>query len=346
MNYFGRKKMEEQMMNENLNEIVTDGSDAKRAMKKVATYFLIVLVLQIPIGILVSKIIKSVPDNCASLVSVLLTQGYLLVSAIIYMIVTKTSLTKDLHVRKYKISTFFLSLVVLLAAAPMSSFLNIVSQLFAKNTTSTAIFNITEVLPLWAAILVVGCMPGFIEEVIFRGIIYSGFRKRSILTGMIISAVSFGFMHMNFNQMMYAVYLGIVFVLLNEATGSMASSMILHMIFNGYNTAVLFILPKLYEFLGQFSPEYANVNIEEAMGATPEKSQLFVMSAVIAPIAIAGCVGAWFLLKLIAKINGRELTWAKIRGDKEQTSLTKPINVIMILCWIFCFVMCVSALFA
>ncbi|MDO5154559.1 MAG: type II CAAX endopeptidase family protein [Eubacteriales bacterium] len=320
--------------------------EAKAGMMKSSVFFLILLVLQIPIGLVIGAIAGKFPENHASLISVLITQGYMLISALIYIFATKKSITKDLRVRKYKVSTFFLSIVMLITATPMANLLNIISQFFAKNETSGAILNITEVVPWWLAIMIVGCLPGFIEETIFRGIIHTAFRKRSVLTGIIVSSISFGLMHMNFNQIMYAVYLGVVFALLVEATGSLASTMVLHMLFNGVNTAYIFVLPKLFEYLGKLSPAYANFNLEEQLNQGVSTSQLIMAASVWTPFAIGGLVLTVLLLKVIAKINGRELTWKSICEVKEESRDVKPMNIPMILCWLFCFVFAVIALFA
>lgn len=327
-------------METNVNQETT-----KKSMTKASIFFFVVLILEIPLAILIGMLQNVMSAEYTSLISILVTQGYLLLSAIIYLIVTKTSPKRDLRVGKYKISTFFLSLVLLVTAAPMASWLNVFSQLFAKNETSGAIFEVTEAVPMWLGILIIGFLPGLVEETLYRGVMFSAFRKRSILTGIVISALSFGLMHMNFNQMLYAVYLGIVFALVVEATGSLVSTMILHMLFNGINTMYVYILPKLYDFLAQYSEEYANINVEEMMNTQPQMSQLLAMLVVLAPFAVGGLVLTWLLLKAIAKINGRILTWASLRGTKEEVVQTKPVNVFLILGWVFCLVMSVSALF-
>lgn len=331
--------------NTDFEERVTDGLDAKKAMKRASIFFLVVLLLDIPVAYAVYAIQGAVPAKYTMLVSILITQGYLLLSAVVYMLVTKTSPFRDLHVGKYKISTFFLSIVLLITAAPMASWLNILSQFFAKNVTSTAIFQVTETVPFWLGILIIGFLPGLVEETLYRGIMLSAFRKRSVLTGVLVSALSFGLMHMNFNQILYAIYLGLVFALVVEATGSLLSTMILHMLFNGVNTAYVYILPKLYDFLAQYSAEYADVNLEETMNQTVEKPQLLAALIVMTPFAVGGLVLTWLLLRAIAKINGREFTWASIRGEKEETTKTKPVNVFLILGWLLCLLSAVSALF-
>ena len=184
---------------------MTRTTEAKRSMKKAGVFFLLLMVFEIPASILIYLVQGMFPEEYSTLVSILMTQVYLLFGAIFYMLITKTKPREDLQVKKYRISTFFLTLVALITAAPMASWLNVVSQLFAKNTTSGAIYDITQNVPMWLGVLIIGCLPGFVEETLYRGIVYSAFKKRSVLTGIVVCALSFGLMHMNFKQVMYAI---------------------------------------------------------------------------------------------------------------------------------------------
>ena len=333
-------------LEENNVKDMTRTMEAKSSMKKASVFFLLLMVFEIPVSILIYLVQGMLPEEYSTLVSILMTQGYLLFGAILYMLITKTKPREDLQVKKYRISTFFLTLVALITASPMASWLNVVSQLFAKNTTSGAIYDITQNVPMWLGVLIIGCLPGFVEETLYRGIIYSAFKKRSVLTGIVVSALSFGLMHMNFNQVMYAIYLGVIFALIVEATGSLVSTMILHMLFNAVNTAYVYILPMLYKGLGKYYAEYESVDIEAAFEAVPETSQLVVMAVAMAPLAIGGFVLTILLIKAIARMNGRTITMASICGNKEEIKDMKPVNVCLILGWIFCLIICISNLFA
>lgn len=312
------------------------GMSAKKAMKRAGFFFLLLMVLEIPVAFLVMFLQSRFPAESAPLVSILVTQGYLLLGTLFYLLITRTHIGEDLWLKKYRISTFFLSVVALITAWPMANWLNVFSQLFAKNETSTVIYTVTEQVPMQLGILIIGCLPGFVEETLYRGIVFQAFKKRSVLTGVVISALSFGLMHMNFNQILYAIYLGVFFALMVEATGSLLSTMLLHMLFNAVNTVNMYVLPKLYEWLSAYSSEYKNVDLEEMLTQTPDKQQLLTSLGVLTPLAIGGIVLTFLLLKAIANINGRTFTWEYIRGNKEEASKTKPVTVCLIIGWIFC----------
>lgn len=336
--------------------VVTDSSEAffaKKEMKRAGVFFFVLLIMEIPLSIFASMIRDIIPSDYYSLFSIVITQGYLLIGALIYLLITKKKFTKDLQLKKYKLSTFFLSFVVLLTASPMATVFNLLSQFFAENSTSTTIFQVTEQLPVWLGVIVIGCLPGFIEETIYRGIIYQAFRRRSILTGIVISALCFGLMHMNFNQIFYALYLGVIFALLVEATGSLGSSMILHMVFNAVNTLYVYVLPVFLNFLCTFSREAAdlyldasgNVDMTGILSTQPSNLQLLSSLAVYLPLGIGGLVLTILLLQTIAKMNGRDLSLKHITGDIRIRAVVKPITVCLVLGWLFCLTEAVMNLF-
>ena len=308
----------------------------KNNMKKAGLFFFLLMLFELPVSILIGIVQSMFPAGYSTMISILMTQGYLLLGAVLYLIITGQHFAADLQVKKYRVSTFFLSLVVLITASPMATWLNIFSQLFAKNQTSGAVYQVTQNVPVFMGILIIGCLPGFIEETLYRGIMFTAFRKRSVLTGIIVSALSFGLMHMNFNQILYAIYLGVIFALLVEATGSIVSTMILHMLFNAVNTSYVYILPKMYEWLGRYSQEYADMDIEAIFEQTPSGTQLLPMLFVGAPFAVGGIVLTILLLKAIAGLNKRPFTWAYICHREKGSEKNGPVTIFLILGWAFC----------
>lgn len=332
------------------NEIISTNTDfgeivdAKGAMKKAGAFFFLLMILEIPVSFLIYYVRGFFPSDSFTLISILITQGYLLLGGIIYMLVAKQSAVKDFRLKPVRISDFFLTLVLLITASPMASMLNVVSQFFAKNEAGKAIFSVSTQVPMWMGVAIIGCLPGVIEELLYRGIMLHAFRKRSIWTGVLVSGLSFGFMHMNFNQILYAVYLGILFALVVEATDSLLSTMLLHMLFNAINTAQLYILPKLYEWLGKFDESYANFDMESAMNTETSTGQLILAAGMLLPFAVGGLILTILLLKAIARRNGKEFTWESLSGCSKEMKNVRPITVCLVLGWIFCIINAIAAL--
>ena len=127
-----------------------------------------------------------------------------------------------------------MAVAVIISAYPVVVILNRFSMFFVKN-------QVMEVMPYmmrmgyFPMLFVMAVMPAFNEEFLCRGILYGAYRQRAKTTGIWLSALAFGLFHLNFNQMLYAVYLGIVLALMVEATGSIYTSMLMHFLLNGFN---------------------------------------------------------------------------------------------------------------
>ena len=124
------------------------------------------------------------------------------------------------------------------------------------------------------------------EELTFRGIIYAGLRKSGRLLGAIIlQALLFGLMHLNFNQMSYAFVLGVAFGILNEVTNSLWPGIIGHFMINFGSVAGAFAINKyMPEALAQ---EATQADLLYAFGFFIVLSVLFTGIAVLILIAIS-----------------------------------------------------------
>ena len=87
---------------------------------------------------------------------------------------------------------------------------------------------------------------GFLEELIFRGLLFQAMAKDGVKSAIIVSSVTFGIGHMvnlingsgaellpNLLQVMYAVAIGFAFVMIFCRTGSLMLCVIVHSVFNG-----------------------------------------------------------------------------------------------------------------
>ena len=84
------------------------------------------------------------------------------------------------------------------------------------------------------------CAP-FFEEITCRGAYYRAYRKSGGAVGaMLLSSLIFAVSHMNFNQAAYAFVVGILAVLLVEATGSLWSSILYHAVINGSQAVLMY----------------------------------------------------------------------------------------------------------
>ncbi len=170
-------------------------------------------------------------------VSIMLGQSIVAVPTILFFIVTKGKALKEISFKRIRISNILILILLTYLFVPVITFINSLSLLFTDNKVNVMLSE-TSRNGFWLNLLMVAVTPAIFEELAFRGIIYHGIKKQSMLAGMIMSALAFGLFHMNLNQFSYAVVMGILMILVVEATGSIFASMIVHFIING-NSVIL-----------------------------------------------------------------------------------------------------------
>jgi len=178
-----------------------------------------------------------------------LIEFFLLLPGIVYLFLQKRSIKKSLGLNPLTWKQWLLLIPLAMCMVNITEFVNVISQLFATNTVSGHMMDLTLQYPMPVVFFVVAITPMICEEVIFRGIIYQGYRRTNLLVAILLSSFLFGIMHMNVNQFCYAFILGILFCLINEAAGSFIPSMVMHVYINGRSVLLLYGVVELFEYL-------------------------------------------------------------------------------------------------
>ena len=231
-------------------------------------------------------------------VQLIISELTILIPGFLFLLIHNCDLTEWLSFRKMKWSSVGLTVLFTYLLMPLISFVNVFSQLFDSNTVLGMSDEIVS-MPVILMIFIMGVFGPFCEEFVFRGIIFSGYRKTGRLLGaLVLSSLLFGLMHMNFNQFCYAFVLGVCFALLMEATGSLWSSVIGHVIVNTHNVIMLFGVRKLYTAMG--------IDIDEIyeQGMTLD-SKLYALGLFLILSVIFTALAAMVFIA-ICKIEGKE----------------------------------------
>ena len=156
-------------------------------------------------------------------------------SAILYFFLRKNGLTEKYGLCKPQ-----------LPAAKMLYYIPLLVLLTANLWYGVAM----NMLPLETVLYVLSmfCV-GFLEELIFRGLLLQAMAKDGVKSAIIVSSVTFGIGHMvnlingsgaellpNLLQVMYAMAIGFAFVMIYYRTKSLMPCIIVHSIFNGLST--------------------------------------------------------------------------------------------------------------
>jgi membrane protease YdiL (CAAX protease family) len=289
--------------------------------KKVNRIFLAVILLHIAAVVLLG--VLSPFYTLAIVPNFIISQLIVLVPALIGLLISKENLIKLVGFRRIKISSVFMIILFTFLAMPLTTVINAVSMLFVDNTVVAISGDILEI-PFFVMLLIIGVIGPFSEELVFRGIVYQGYKRSgTALQALLLSSCLFALMHMNFNQAAYAVVIGMILVVLVEATGSLWSSILFHVIFNSQQVCIMY----LYDSFGLS-------NLDEAQSQITTDMLLAAISGylIIAAITttLAACVLAWIAKNEQREENLRNI-W-RMRKNKTGTPMvTVPLLIAVVL---------------
>ena len=248
----------------------------------------------------------------------------IVVPALIYVLRNKLSYRNDLGFRKIKVGTIFMSVLLAALVMPLMSFVNLLTQLFVPNTMVQMSSEITSGSGI--LVLLLSSLYGPIcEEFFFRSVMFNGYSKISGITKAVFaSALLFGLLHLNVNQACYAIVLGIAVCIINTASGSVYTSMIIHIVINGANMLLLLFVNMATKMAGS-----SDVAIEQAAEDIRKGSLIYVMIAIYFVLAIAGVAISIPCIGWMAKHEGQsDKLMGIFRRCKECTDEKKKTRII------------------
>ncbi len=300
--------------------------------KKANWAFLFMIIAYIAVAILAAFFLPSAANNIV--LSNLLVEVAFFIPILIPMLISREKIT-FLEFHKIKPGSVLMIGLYTFLTTPLISLFNIISQFWVENEVASMMdsYQIANMplLPLWLSIGVVA--PVF-EEVICRGAVYRSYRRSgSAFKAMILSAVVFACLHMNLNQAAYAVVMGVLAVLLVEATGSLWSSILYHGLINGSNCLLMYFSLKI-------DPDVFDQQAATLDTLLYGTGLYLILAAAFVPFAFA-------VLVWIEKHEGREGTLGAIWRDrkwspepyvnkkgkmKKDKLITVPLVLALILC--------------
>lgn len=267
--------------------------------------------------------------------SLLLSQLIVLVPAVLFLFGTRTDPGRLIAHNRPKFTTTLLVVVFTFLCMPAIIAVNAFSMLFVDNEVAGLQSYMLSV-PWWQILLMVGIIGPVSEEFVFRGVIYHGYKTSQRFVGsMLLSALLFGLTHLNFNQMSYAVLVGIVSVLLLEGSGSIFYSMLFHICINTTNVVQMLVQKAQGTIMSQ---EESMAYIERTM-QMPYKQALTVSVSVYAVIAAGAAALAGCLLYLIVKKENRVQHMQQLlhgnTGEKRTKLISVPLVISVVLCLLY-----------
>lgn len=146
-------------------------------------------------------------------------------------------------------------------------------------------------LPLWQMVLFIAVAPGILEEIAFRGVLFSGLRKSLAKpwAAVLVSGLVFGFFHVSLFRILPTALLGVVLAFVVLRTGSIFPAMLWHFLNN---------------FLALVPQELGWLPLDPAEGVPPSWYA----------VAFIGAGVSWLLLKERPGQRPPDLTGGGARG--------------------------------
>lgn len=199
------------------------------------------------------------------------SQVILVLPSVVYLLVHHLPYAETVRFKKLKIGDMAFCILFGILIQPLLTLLNAISMVFSTNTTSTFMMDLSTQIPFLPALFLMAVVPAVLEETVYRGVFYNEYSKLNPWKAAVLSGFLFGLMHGNINQFCYAAVMGILFALLIEATGSILSTMLIHFWINAGSVVMIYLYPKLYEFMQAFYRmylEYDNKEMAEMLEAS------------------------------------------------------------------------------
>lgn len=257
---------------------------------------LIVFAIEICITLIITFVLPNYGIQLPILAITLILDSLLFIVTLAYTL-KKGDTLKAYGFKKIKVSTFFLTVLLTLVATPMYMFANVLSQLVVPNTI---VQNLDGLVgdSVGLSFLAVAVIAPIGEEVVMRGFFQNRFKKvMPFAAAAILSGFLFGVLHLNLNQFCYAWVLGVIFAYTNRASGSILTSIIMHMLINASNVGMLLVMQSAMESIGM---DFAEV--QET--ARTDGSTMINNVIVFGVLSIASFFLTRLIIRAIAKREG------------------------------------------
>jgi uncharacterized protein len=195
-------------------------------------FVLLLVILQVVGSVMLGIIFR---DNIEAMQIKLLVPVQLIffiVPSIIYLAVTKLPIKETLRLNKISSGDIGIIIVIVILSQPVGMFFSLITSFFFENTIA-GVMDEMATIPYIMQLGIIAVTPAICEEISMRGIVLSGYKKVSNLKAAVMTGILFGIIHLNAQQLLYTIALGILFAYIVIITDSIWASIIAHFIFNG-----------------------------------------------------------------------------------------------------------------
>jgi len=186
-----------------------------------------------------------------------------------------------------------------LAIQPAMLMLSAISMFFFKNPVGDILSGLSST-PLPVIILIMAVMPAFLEEITLRGVVLRNYQSLPIMKAGIANGVLFGLLHLNPQQFLYAMVLGIVFSYYAYYTESLWAPILGHFTINATQSIIGVVGTRMVEVM----PESSRMIVE-----SPSAEELVLVGIVLVVLTVIFLPSFIILFHIFIKYNkGRQVS--------------------------------------
>ncbi len=160
---------------------------------------------------------------------------------ILYIAIKKIPIKELIPMEKLSIKNILILIFLSFSIIPMIQLIAFITNIFYKDKVSDVI-NIFTSLSLPKALFITALVPAITEELVFRGVILTGYKKSPILIGVLMSSLYFGLIHFTVTQLFYTIAVGVIFALVVKVTKSIYATILMHFILNGTQVIQVYLV--------------------------------------------------------------------------------------------------------
>jgi membrane protease YdiL (CAAX protease family) len=259
----------------------------------------------------------------------------------LYVVLKKGKLKQELRFNKLGFMNALLVTLIFVFAYPVALFVSVIGNLFVS------LFGklIQSPIPLaenfneyFVLIMIVAGSAGICEELLFRGLIMRGYEKLGKWPNIIFTAILFSMLHINIQNVLGPLFLGIVLGYVVYTTNSIFAGMLGHFVNNAMSVTISFVIMRLMPFANNAAAQ----DVPQGMMI----QGLLIWAVFIGLYAAVSGVIMYFCIKALQEINRDRIASAEnIEKSREKQSLSKVLKNARI-AWPLYISMCIFVFYA
>ncbi len=178
------------------------------------------------------------------LAGVIVPQFFIGVLPILAALYIKADLRQVFAIHKPGARNLIGAVILVIGAASVSLLLsNVLSYFFPENSESLneSYLNMLDGVPFVAALLLIALTPAVCEELLFRGYMFTAFRRKMSLSKAIVCvSVLFAISHMSLIKILPTAILGVALAYAVYVSNSIFTSSLMHFLNNGFSVFLLY----------------------------------------------------------------------------------------------------------